>query len=51
MLGTKYADLKPITEEHGGLILSNIYKNTTPIVNKDDINLKLKQRKTSLSLN
>ena len=23
----KYLDLKPITEEHGGLILNNIYKN------------------------
>jgi hypothetical protein len=30
MRATKYQDLKPITEEHGGLILNNIYRSVTP---------------------
>lgn len=33
----KYLDLKPITEEHGGLILNNIYKNMQMQKNEEEV--------------
>lgn len=36
-LQTKYVDLKPIVEEHGGLILNNIYCNINPKQAADEI--------------